>query len=140
MRPPKAIILGTSENCFNAAHHFLHRGIRPVILEPSGSLPGQPSFPPHALRPSIDQDISVIAELHLNQLVRTIFFVRDQICSLHAIHRFTGELSLFTADYFYFPESLYSFPTAMSHVPNYQFLPDRNFANLITRFPAGAEA
>jgi hypothetical protein len=127
----KAIILGAGPDSFNTAHHLVCRGIHPVILEPSGSIAGYPSLEPPLQSTAACSELSVIAEFYTYQLIRTIFFVRDEICSLHAIHRLTGELTLYSADFFYFPVPLHKFKTAMSLVPGYQFLPDRKFANLL---------
>jgi hypothetical protein len=129
---PKAIILGTGPGSINVAHYCLCCSIRPVILEPSGSIAADPGLQRLVHSATDCSELSVTAELYTHQLVRAVFFVRDEICSLHAIHRLTGEMTLYSADYFYFPVPLHRFKTAMSHVPDYQFLPDRKFANLLS--------
>jgi hypothetical protein len=129
---PKAIILGTGPGSINVAHHCQSRRIHPVMLEPSGSIAAHPGLQRSVHSAAASSELAVIAELYTHQLVRAVFFVRDEICSLHAIHRLTGEMTLYSADYFYFPVPLYRFKTAMSHVPDYQFLPDRKFANLLS--------
>jgi len=127
----KAIILGSGQDSLTAAAAVLHLGIHPIILEPTGSLLG-PAHCNRCAHPCTPlQSLQLTAEIYLHQLVRTVYFLRDEICSLHVINSITGELHLFAGDFFYFPAPLHSLPTAMSHVPGYRFLPDRQFRNLL---------
>jgi len=40
-------------------------------------------------------------EIFINQQIYKIYAVRNEICSLHVINNATGELTLFTGDYFF---------------------------------------
>jgi hypothetical protein len=112
---PKAIILGASPNGLYTARSMLLRGIWPIILEPSGSIAGRPC----RHQPVDYHCISILGELYLHQLVQTIYFVRDEICSIHTINNVTGELTLFMGDFFYSPLPLIG-------------LGNQQFRNLIT--------
>jgi hypothetical protein len=127
----KAIILGATEDGVNAAKAFFTRGICPVIIESSGAISARSSYSA-ALRPSFCvADLSVVAELHFHQLVRAIYFVRNELCSIHTVNNITGESTLFAADYFYFSAPLDEMVTAMNHVPGFSFLPKGQFTNLV---------
>jgi hypothetical protein len=131
----KAIILGSGPDSLNAAYIALGRDIHPIILEPAGSLFGYPSCEDCSHECASVKCLQTTVEIYLHQLVRTVYFLRDEICSLHVIDGITGELNLFAADYFYFPGPLHTLLTAMSHVPDYRFLPDRKFRNLLDDLP-----
>jgi hypothetical protein len=66
----KAIILGATAGGYYAARPFLQQGIWPIILEPSGPILRKPV----RRQPIQDTDLNVMAELHLHQLIRTIYF------------------------------------------------------------------
>jgi len=127
----KAIILGSGPASLNAAYIALGRNIHPIILEPTGSLFGQLACEGCSNPRASLKGLQTTVEIYLHQLVRTVYYLRDEICSLHVIDGITGELNLFAADYFYFPAPLHTLPTAMSHVPDHRFLPDRKFRNFI---------
>ena len=98
---PRAIILGAGTNELAVAANLMSRGIRPVILEPTGVIGDRISLSQYRRQPLLTQKASVIAELHMNQLIRSIYYVRDELCSVHTVNNVTGELRLFFADYFY---------------------------------------
>jgi hypothetical protein len=124
---PKAIILGSGIDSLSVARTASDRGIHAIILEPTGRLDGE-QHPILRNRPMAQ--LIFAAEIYFHQMVRSVFFVRDEICSLHVINSITGEMSLFPGDFFYFPGPLHTLVTAMSHVSGHRFLPERNFSNL----------
>jgi hypothetical protein len=127
----KAIILGSGPDSLNAAYLALGRDIHPIILEPTGSLFGHQSCDSCSTPCTSLKNLQSTVEIYLHQLVRTVYYLHDEICSLHVIDGITGELNLFAADYFYFPGPLHTLLTAMSHVPGHRFLPERKFRNLM---------
>lgn len=123
---PRTIILGLGPESLDAARDAIQLGLLPVILASVGPTPNRWDRKHRSCR-----DLAVLAELHSHQLVRAVFYVRDELCSVHTIDNVTGELNLFAGDFFYFPHPLETMINAMSHVPGHRFLPNRNFKNLI---------
>ena len=127
----KAIILGASPDGICTAREMLGRGVWPIILESSGFLNGHPLFAFNATRP-LDYHYhytNITGEIHLHQLIRNIYFVRDELCSIHTVNYITGELSLFTGDFFYSSQSLPTVVAKMGFRPRVQLPEKPEFKN-----------
>jgi hypothetical protein len=125
----KAIIIGAGAVGLSAAYQLLTRtDLVPVILEQSGNIEGSSiasyktnrlDFGLHTLclriirlfltpktsLASCDQLAHQIEEkggkIHLHQLVYSTYSVKHEVCAIHAIDSRTGELNLFSGDYFF---------------------------------------
>ncbi len=115
----KAIILGASPDGICTAREMLGRGVWPIILESSGLLNDR-----YAIRTTAYDFTAVTGEIHLHQLIRNIYFVRDELCSIHTVDYVTGELNLFTGDFFYSSLSLPKVVATMGFRPRVQ-LPEK---------------
>jgi flavin-dependent dehydrogenase len=98
---PRGIIIGADPAGLAIAREMLRSGIRPLIIEPTGSIAGRPCLCPNQSQPNSYCLSEVVGELYPHYLIQTIYVVRGEICSLHAINNVTGELTLFWGDYFY---------------------------------------
>ena len=98
---PRAIIIGADPAGLSIAREMLRSGIRPIIIEPTGSIAGRLSLCPQPCPPNSYPLAEVVGELYPHYLIQTVYFIRGEICSLHAINNVTGELTLFWGDYFY---------------------------------------
>ena len=111
----KAIIIGASLAGLAIAKEMINWSIFPVILEPTGSIAGRPFLyytRPHATSYNLT---CVVGELYLHYLVQTIYFVRDEVCSVHAVNKVTGELTLFRGDYFYSSLPMHDLSNSLSN-------------------------
>ncbi|HVU56288.1 MAG TPA: hypothetical protein VHD83_14585 [Puia sp.] len=125
----KAIIIGAGPAGLGAAYQLLtNTDIIPVILEQSGNVEGSSTasyktnrmdfglhalfsrlirlfFTPKTTLASCEQLAHQIEEkggkIYLHQLVYTTYSVAQEVCSIHAIDSCTGELNLFSGDYFF---------------------------------------
>ena len=124
----KAIIIGAGPVGLSAAYHLLTRtDIIPIVLEQSGDILGPKAsykvsrmdfglhalfsrlirlfFTPKTSLASCAQLAHQIEEgggkIYLHQLVYTTYSVDQEVCSIHAIDSCTGELNLFSGDYFF---------------------------------------
>lgn len=124
----KAIIIGAGPVGLSAAYQLLTRtDIIPIVLEQSGDIGGPKTsykvsrmdvglhalfsrlirlfFTPKTSFASCEQLAHQIEEgggkIYLHQLVYTTYSVDQEICSVHAIDSHTGELNLFSGDYFF---------------------------------------
>lgn len=129
----KAIILGASPDGICAAREMLDRGVWPIILESAGFLNGRPHLPFNAIPTQSYHYTAITGEIHLHQLIRNIYFVRDELCSIHAVNYITGELNLFTGDFFYSSLSLPSVVATMGFRPRVQLPEKPVFRNWLTR-------
>jgi hypothetical protein len=130
---PKAIIIGASPIGLAVAQDMLRLGIRPNILEPSGSIADRPSLNPRSFH-FYPRNLSVvIGELYLHFQITTIYFVRDEICSVHAVNNITGELRLFTGEFFFSSFPLAELLPAMRYKVTSEVPDARGFRNLVLR-------
>ncbi len=120
----KAIILGASPDGICTAREMLGRGVWPIILESSGFLDNRSFFPFNTAQITVDHYAAITGEIHLHQLIRNIYFVRDELCSIHTVNYVTGELNLFTGDLFYSSLSLPGVVAKMGFRPRVQ-LPEK---------------
>ena len=124
----KAIIIGAGPVGLSAAYQLLTRtDIIPIVLEQSGTIDGSSAsykvskmdfglhtsflrlirlfFTPKTSLTSCERLAHQIEEkggmVYLHQLVYTTYSVAQEVCSIHAIDSRTGELNLFSGDYFF---------------------------------------
>jgi len=61
-----------------------------------------PQYGPGSLWEEVARQVEAKGgRIYKNHMVRAIYTVKDEICSIHAIHTQTGELALFEGDYFF---------------------------------------
>ena len=122
----KAIIIGAGPIGLSAAYQLLTRtDIIPIILEQSGDITEAFAsykvsrmdfeallsriirlfFTPKTSLASCEQLAHQIekkgGKIYLHQLVYTTYSVDREVCSIHAVDTYTGELNLFPGDYFF---------------------------------------
>lgn len=128
---PKAIIIGASPVGLEVAQEMLRLGIRPIILEPSGSIADRPSLGTRSSLLCTHKLSEVVGELYLHFQLRTIYFVHDEVCSVHAVNNITGELRLFTGEYFISSMTMEELVPAMQYKSVVDLPEKSEFRNLI---------
>ena len=122
----RAIILGASADSYEVAGNMLRQGIWPGILEPSGAGVIQ------AKQPAFNGRATLMGEVHFHQLIRRFYIVGEEICSIHALNRITGELTLFVGDYFYFSAPTWELVSFMGYKLRMPSFSDQKvFRNLV---------